>query len=172
MTDTMTDDTSEFFEDVSNPLDCVEEIMSSNDWNFSRVRDDEIEVQVSGRQCDCRLLFMWQEEFSALQFQCQIDMTVSRKGMESAGAALMEINRNLWLGHFDIPEDTRMPVFRQTCLFRGQTQSSGADHLEDLVEIALAECERFYPAFHLLGRRGGCDDASLSLALMDTEGES
>jgi len=40
---------NEIFEDVSNPLDSVEEIFYANDWTFDRMTEDELSVQVSGK---------------------------------------------------------------------------------------------------------------------------
>jgi hypothetical protein len=57
-------------------------------------------------------------------------------------------------------------------LFRGQTQTSGAEHMEDLVDIALAECERYYPVFDILSRGVPANDCDMTLALMTVAGES
>ncbi len=89
--------------------------------------------------------------------------------MEAARIALMNINENLWMGHFDIPKDTRTPSFRHTCLLRGV---AGIEHFEDLVDIAMAQCERYFAAFSLLANTEIANDQNLSLALMDTAGES
>ena len=86
--------------------------------------------------------------------------------MDNAARAMTAINANLWLGHFDIRPGGTVPCFRHTSLFRGMTHGSGADHLEDLVDIALSECERYYPAFSLLSRSStAADSAALALAM-------
>lgn len=56
-----------------------------------------------------------------------------------------ELNGRLWLGHFKYRPEMVMPTFRHTLLLRGASGAS-AEQLEDLVEFAIAECERFYPA--------------------------
>ena len=56
------------------------------------------------------------------------------------------INEKLWIGHFDITSKNGIPAFRHTLL-------SGSDNdflhkkLEDLVDIAIYECEKYYPSF-------------------------
>ncbi len=161
------------FEDVSNPLDSVEEILSANDWIFDRMSEDELTVQISGKMGEYKMLFVWQEDYSAMQFCCEFDLTLRPEAVDNAARAMTAINANLWLGHFDIRPGGTVPCFRHTSLFRGMTQGSGAEHLEDLVDIALSECERYYHAFSLLSRSStAADPSSLALAMMETAGVS
>ena len=162
----------EIFEDVSNPLDSVEEIMYANEWTFDRMTEDELTVQVSGRMGEYKLYFHWQEEFSAMRFRCEYDMDIKRAALDEAAKTMTAINSKLWLGHFDFQEGTDVPCFRHTTLFRGMTQTSGAEHLEDLVDIAISECERFFPVFDMLSRGHDHDPAQMQLALMPAAGES
>ena len=161
------------FEDVSNPLDSVEEILSANDWTFDRMSEDELTVHVSGKMGHYKMLFVWQEDYSAMQFCCETDIEIRPEAIDNAARTLSAINAGLWLGHFDIRTGTAIPCFRHTSLFRGMTHASGAEHLEDLVDIALAECERYYPALDLLSRSSTAGNhAALQLAMMDIAGES
>lgn len=162
----------EMFEDVSNPLDSIEDMLSGNEWAFNRLADDELTVKVAGKHGEYQLTFIWQDEFSAMQFFCEYDFTVPDARAALTGAALRRINENLWLGHFDVSSRTHAPVFRHTSLFRGNTQSSGADHIEDLVDIALAECERYHNVFSMLAAAADLTDAHLTFALSDSAGEA
>lgn len=162
----------EIFEDVSNPLDSVEEIMCANDWIFDRMTEDELTVQVTGKMGEYKLFFEWQEQYSAMQFTCQLDMEITAEAFAAASKTMTDINSNLWLGHFDFRPGTKTPCFRHTTLFRGMTHTSGAEHLEDLVDIALAECERYYPAFDIFSRGVPANDCDLNLALMNVAGMS
>lgn len=160
------------FEDISNPLDSVEEILSANDWVFDRMSEDELTVQISGKMGEYKMLFVWQEDYGAMQFVCEFDLQLRPEAVDSAARAMTAMNANLWLGHFDIRPGTTVPCFRHTSLLRGMS-ASGADHLEDLVDIALAECERYHTAFSLLSRSSTAgNQADLALAMMETAGES
>ena len=159
----------DLFEETSNPLDSVEEVLHSNDWVFDRPNESEIVVQASGQCSHYRMTFLWQEEYSAMQFFCEIDEAVPKKRMEIAARLLKNVNERLWLGHFDIPEETRTPVFRYTCLFRG-AQTSGIEHVEDIVEIGMSECERFHNAFALLATAPTLTDEILELVLSEHGG--
>jgi hypothetical protein len=133
---------------------------------------DELMVQVTGKTGTYRLFFLWQEDMSALQFCCQYDMIVPAANRDAATRALTDLNEGLWMGHFDIPRQTNIPSFRQTCLFRGASRGEASDHIEDLVDISLAQCERYYPMFHFLSQSGELDEQNLSLAVMETAGQS
>jgi hypothetical protein len=61
-----------------NPIDLVEEIVIANNWAHDRASEEELVVEISGRWCDYRLYFVWQEELCALHFSCGFDMKVSK----------------------------------------------------------------------------------------------
>jgi hypothetical protein len=153
-----------------NPIDLVEEIVVANDWAHDRASEEELVVEITGRWCDYRLYFVWQEEISALHFSCGFDMKVP-KGRRTAIYELLALaNEKLWLGHFDLGEDNS-PAFRHAILLRGVLGAS-AEQVEDLVDIALSECERFYPAFQLVvwgGKRAG---EAIAAAMIDPLGEA
>lgn len=156
----------------SNPLDSVEEFLVSNDWTFDRMTEEELMVEVTGRACTYDLFFIWQRDMKALQFCCQYDLKVLPENIALASKAIMKMNEALWMGHFDIPHATLVPSFRQTCLMRGVQSLSGVDQIEDLVDISLAQCERFFPVFDLLSKQLTDLDKNIDLALMDPSGRA
>lgn len=162
----------DIYENLNNPLDCVEQVLTDHNWVFDRMTRDELMVQVKGRSCFYRLFFIWQEDMNALQFCCQYDFTIDAARHSGLERTLCTINEDLWMGHFDLPESTGVPSFRHTSLLRSVNQDQASDLIEDMVDIALVQCERFYPAFNLLARTEGSNDRMLALALMEPEGES
>ena len=154
-----------------NPLDIVEEIVTANEWPFDRASDDEMVVEIGGRWCDYRLYFVWQADLSAMQFSCQFDMKVQTHRKTAVHELLSEVNTRMWLGHFDVCSEEHTPMFRQTTLLRG-SHGASVEQLEDLVEIALSECERFYPAFQFVIWGGKTPAEAVSAALLDTVGEA
>jgi hypothetical protein len=160
------------FEDKINPLDQVEEILNAHNWVFHRASENELVVHVTGKSCNYRLFFIWQEDMNAMQYCCQYDMVIEDAAFENAARTLMSINENLWMGHFDLPKDTATPSFRYTCLMHGPEDAITAQ-LADIVDISLTQCERFYSAFNLLTHANENEDAAnIELAMMETVGES
>lgn len=165
----------DLYDDVSNPLDSVEEIMLNNDWVFNRQNEDEMSVTFSGKYGHYKMTFIWQEEYSALQFCCAPDIQVSPNRMTEALKIINNINNDLWLGHFDIRNDqdnatALTPCFRHTSLFRGQNECSGMSHMEDLIDIAVHECERNFTTFSLLEKKNHQSSKDMALAMMDVVG--
>ena len=167
----------DLYDDVSNPLDGVEEIMLNNDWSFDRRNEDEMTVNVSANHGTYKMAFIWQEDYSALQFCCAPDIIISPNKLIEATQVINKINASLWLGHFDVraelnDEQAFVPCFRHTSLFRGMNDSSGVAHMEDLIDIAIHECERFHMSFELLSKATASNTKDMSLALMDVAGLS
>jgi hypothetical protein len=155
----------------SNPIDLVEEVVLANEWQHDRSSDEEMMVEVSGRWCEYRLIFVWQRETSTLQFSCNFEMRVPKLRRGAVYELLASVNERLWLGHFDLTPDAQSPAFRQGVLLRG---ASGAcvEQIEDLVDIAVSECERFYPAFQLVVWGGKPAEEALAAAMIDPVGEA
>lgn len=152
-----------------NPLDILEEIVTANEWLFDRSNDDELLVELAGRWCHYRMYFVWQREVGALQFSCQFDMRVPDGKRGDVNDLLSMLNNRLWLGHFDLDLQHNAPLFRYTILTRSD-RGPGVEMLEDLVEIALTECERFYPAFQFVIWGGKRPSEALAAAMIDTAG--
>src|SRR5690349_16548080 len=85
---------------LGNPIDLVEEFVIANDWAHDRASEDELIVEISGRWCDYRLYFLWQEELSALHFSAGFDMRVPERRRDPGFELLSLANETLWLGHF------------------------------------------------------------------------
>ncbi|HWA42324.1 MAG TPA: YbjN domain-containing protein [Hypericibacter adhaerens] len=154
-----------------NPLDILEELVSANEWRFDRSADEEMVVELPGRWCDFRMFFVWHEDLEAVYFSCTFDLRVPAHKRGAVAELLALINEKLWLGHFDVCSDELVPMFRHTVLLRGAGGVS-PEQLEDLVDIAISECERFYPAFQFLLWGGRKPDQAIEAALLDTVGEA
>lgn len=102
MTQTTEQTQIDLYNDVSNPLDGIEEIMLNHDWVFERRNEDELTVQISGKHGHYRMAFVWQEDYSAMQFCCVPDICIHKNKMEEAMHVVNRINSGLWLGHFDV----------------------------------------------------------------------
>ncbi len=168
----MIDTQFELPEDDINPIDHVEDVLNAHNWSFNRMTDDELIVEIAGKAGNYRLFFIWQEDMCALQFCIQFDLEIMNNNICTAHKALLSINENLWMGHFDLPQSNNKPSYRYNCLLRGTGRNDASDLIEDMVDISLAQCERHHPLFTLLASANDVNDQTLSLALMDTAGES
>ena len=157
--------------DSAHPLDVVERIVSSNDWIFDRRSDQEMAVQVPGHWCDYSLYFAWNEEIGALHFTCAFDMRVPKEKRFDVNQLMAHVNERIWLGHFGMWEDEGLPMYRHAMPLRG-TQGPTAEQLEDLLDTAVYECERFYPAFQFVIWGGKTAAEAITAAMIETAGEA
>ena len=158
--------------DGANPLDNVEEVLDDYNWIYSRMNNEALVVEVEGKSCAYRLLFIWQEHLNALQICCQYNLHIRPHNMERAALAIMEMNTSLWMGHFEIMKDSASPCFRHTCLIHEHDDRKDYTHIENLLDISLIQCERYQNVFHLLAGEDSIDTDILSFAMMETAGES
>ncbi len=156
---------------AGTPIDLVEETAEANDWPHERTGDEALTVEIAGRWGGYRLDFVWQEEMNAMHFSCGFEMDVAESRLPAVYELLASVNEKLWLGHFDLSREEGSPVFRQTLLLGGAALLS-SEQIEDLVDIAVAECERFYPAFHLVLCDGRTAGEALAAAVIDPVAEA
>jgi len=154
-----------------NPLDLVEQFVTTNDWAFDRRSDDELAAEVPGRWCNYSLYFAWREDMGAMHFTCAFDMKVPDAKRLPIFELLGMVNEKLWLGHFGLWEDEGVPMFRHTSLLRG-TPGAVPEQVEDLIDIAVGECERFYPAFQFVIWGGKSAKDAMAASLLETQGEA
>jgi hypothetical protein len=155
----------------SNPIDVVEELVGANDWIFSRHSDSELMFEVSGHWSGYQMYFLWQHDMGALFFSCQLELRVPATKRAEVFELLATVNENLWIGHFDLVSEGTAPVYRHTVPLRGAAGAS-AEQLEDLIDAAVIECERFYPALQMVVWGGRSIADALTVARMDTIGRA
>ncbi len=155
----------------TNPLDILEQIIAANEWAFERRSDGEMAAEAPGKWCDYGLHFSWSHEISAMAFTCAFDMKVPAERREKLYELLALANDRLWIGHFGIEAEDGVPVFRHSVLLRG-AQGASAESLEDMVDIAITECERFFPAFQFVLWGGKSPAEALAASMLDCVGEA
>ena len=163
--------TTEAAEIAANPLDAMEQIVTANDWVFDRRSDGEMAAEAPGKWCDYGLYFSWSHELSAMHFTCAFDLKVPPARRGALYELLALANEKLWIGHFGMDSDDGMPLFRHSVLLRGAPGAS-SESLEDMVDIAITECERFYPAFQFVLWGGKPPAEALQAAMLECVGEA
>ncbi len=156
---------------ASNPIDVLEQIVSANEWAFDRKSDSEMAAEAPGKWCDYGLYFSWSREISAMNFTCTFDLKIPAPRRRELYELLALANERLWLGHFGMDQDGGVPLFRHSILLRGSNGAS-AESLEDMVDIAITECERFFPAFQFVLWGGKSASEAIEAAMLECAGEA
>jgi len=129
-----------------NPIDIVEEVIYQKNWSFSRADDYELVADIASKFCQYRLYFTWSENVRAISFTITFDLKYPQSKLTKAYELIGLINEKLWIGHFDITSKNGIPAFRHTILSNSDNDFLHKK-LENLVDIAIYECEKYYPSF-------------------------
>lgn len=154
-----------------NPLDLAEQLIMDREWLFDRPMDDELVAEVQGSWCNFRIWFTWQPELNVVIFSCAYDTKIPKKERAKIYPLLAAVNEKMWLGHFDLGAEDGMVMFRHALLLRGGIGAT-PEQMEDLIDIAMNECNRFYPAFQSVLWGGNTPEEALEIAMLDTVGEA
>jgi len=155
---------------LSHPLDLVEHSMGVRDFMAERTGRDELVAEITGRWCDYHLVFAWSDEIGALHMTCAFDVRVQADRRAAVHELLALANDKLWIGHFDVGTTDGLPAFRHALLLRGGSLS--VEQIEDLVDIAVSEIDRFYPAFQYVVWGSRRAPEALELAILETIAEA
>lgn len=161
---------------IYNPLDIAELVIMDRDWVFDRPDDGELVAEVTGAWCNYRMWFTWQkesgkEDSGGLTLSCAFDNKFPKPSIAKIHSLLAMVNEKLWLGHFGLCSEDNSIVFRHSLLLRDGAGTT-AEHLQELLDIAINECERFYPAFQSVIWGGKTPAEALEIALFETIAEA
>jgi hypothetical protein len=154
-----------------NPLDIAESVIMDRDWVFDRTDETQLIAEVNGACCNYRIWFSWQEDSGGLTLSCSLDAKLPKKARERVYTLLALANEKMWLGHFDICSEDSTVTFRHSLLLREDAGTS-QEHMRELIDIAITECDRFYPAFQSVIWGGKTPAEALEIAMFETIAEA
>lgn len=170
----MRDQEEEFAEmerEESAPLDMLAALFEARGWQYDVVSDEEITAEFKGSWTSYQLRIIWREEDNALQLLVFPDVTAPTEKHETLYKALGLINEQLWLGHFDLWSQNGIILFRNGILLPPNGML-GVDQAQTIIDVALDECERFYPVFQFIIWGEKSPEDALAAALIETHGEA
>lgn len=157
--------------DDAAPLDMLAALFEARGWAYESVSQDEMTAEIQGSWTTYQVRAIWRSGDSVLQLLCLPDIRVAEGKRAAAFELLALVNEQLWLGHFDIWSQGGMLVYRHGLLL-GDEGLLGLDQAQGLVETAIDECDRFYPAFQFVLWGDKSPQDALTSAMVDAEGEA
>lgn len=157
--------------DDGAPVDMLAAMFEAHGWTWEQVSDDEVRGEIPGSWTTYQLRAIWRHEDHVLQILCLPEVRVAEGKRRAAFELLALINEQLWLGHFDIWSQGGVLLYRHG-LMLGDDGTLSLDMAQLAIDTAVAECDRFYPAFQfvLWGDKGPRE--ALDAALVDAAGEA
>lgn len=130
-----------------NPIDDIECLFTHNKHSIDRRNTHEIAVEITGKWDNMLLFFAWEEQMHCLHVSCLLNIEPENISEPSIFELLALLNEDLWVGYFSYWEEQKMPVFKHS-LFIDESERDILGKLNQILNIALTECERAYPIFH------------------------
>ena len=152
------------------PIEMLEALFQAHGWPCS-AGGEELAGEIQGSWAKYQLKGIWRGEDNVLQILCLPDIRVPKDQREAAQGLLALVNEQMWLGHFDVWSNGGVLLYRNATLL-GDDGTLSLKQAQALVEIAVEECDRFYPAFQFVLWGGKDPRSALEAALVDAAGEA
>ena len=154
-----------------NPIDLIENLVSSHGWPFDRSADDEVNICVAGKWCDYHLSFTWRPDVKALAGAAAFDFKAPDERRQEIYTLLGLINERLWIGHFDVSSADGSILFRHGLLLAGGPDAN-LEQCETLLKLSVETAERYYPAFQFVLWAGKTAREAMEASLFECAGEA
>jgi len=157
--------------DDAAPVEMLAQLFEARGWPCEFVGDEEISGEIQGSWATYVLRCIWRAEDRVLQLICLPDIRVPDAKRKATYELMALVNEQLWLGHFDVWSNGGVLLYRHGMML-GDDGLLSVGMAQAAVESAVAECDRFYPAFQfvLWGDKTPVD--ALASALVDAAGEA
>jgi hypothetical protein len=135
--------------DDLDPIDIVESLAEHHDWEFDRVAEDQIAMSVQGQWRTYSLTLAWAPQDESLRLVCTFDMDPPAGRRPELYEVLNAANDRCWLGAFTWWEEAKLMVYRYALSLSGN-QIAAPEQIDRMIDAAIRNAERFYPAFQLV----------------------
>ena len=153
------------------PVEMLASLFEARGWPFEFVSDDEITGDVQGSWASYQLRAIWRPEDNVLQLLCLPEIRLPEDKRAAMFEVLALINEQLWLGHFDVWSNGSVLLYRHG-LMLGDEGLLSLSQAQMLIEVAVEECDRFYPAFQFILWGDKTPAEALAAAMVDAAGEA
>jgi hypothetical protein len=152
------------------PIEMFKALFEARGWVYTATAD-ELTGEVQGSWTNYQLRAIWRSEDNVMQLLCLPEIRVADDKRAAAQELVILINEQVWLGHFDIWSNGGMLLYRNGTMVNDEGVM-GIAQAQNLVEIAVEECDRFYPAFQFVLWGDKTPAAALDAAMVDAVGEA
>ena len=157
--------------DGAAPLDMLIALCEAQGWAYQTESEYEIVIEISGSWTTYQMRCIWRYEDRVLQLLCLPDIQVPELKRATLFELLALVNEQIWVGHFDIWSNGGVLLYRHG-LMLGDDGLLGVGQGQALMETAVGECDRFYPAFQFALWGDKPPKEALANALVDAAGEA
>lgn len=157
--------------DEIDPIDIVETLAAHHAWEFDRVADDQIAMAVEGQWRSYALTLAWSAGDETLRLLCTFEMEPPDARLGAFYETLNLANDLAWSGGFTYWAQQGLLVWRYGLLLSGG-QIAAPEQIDQMIQVAVAACERFYPAFQLVAWAERAPQEAMKLAIAQAYGRA
>ncbi len=157
--------------DEIHPIDIVETLAEHHAWEFDRVGDDQIAMAVEGQWRSYSLTLAWSGSDETLRLICTFEMDPPDARLPELYETLNLANDQVWSGGFAYWRPQSLMVWRYG-LMLGGGQMAAPEQIDRMIHAAVANCERFYPAFQLVAWADRAPEEALKIAMQQAYGRA
>jgi hypothetical protein len=161
----------QFLEEDLHPIDIVEHLAESHDWDFDRLGDDQIAMAVEGQWRTYSITLAWSGYDETLRMVCTFEMDPPSEKITELYELLNSMNDQCWAGAFTYWAEQKLMVYRYGLVLAGG-QVASPEQIDTMINAAVMSAERYYPAIQLMvwGNRT-CKDA-MQVAIAEAYGRA
>ncbi|WP_375289424.1 YbjN domain-containing protein [Qipengyuania sp.] len=157
-------------DDNAAPLAMLAALFRAHGWPCE-AGPEELSGEIQGSWIKYQLKCLWRADDNVLQVLCLPDIRVSEDKRGVANELLALVNEQMWIGHFDLWSNGGTLLYRNATLL-GDDGLLSLSQAQALIETAVDECDRFYPAFQFVLWGDKKPREALTAAMVDAAGEA
>ena len=158
-------------EDDIHPIDIVEHLATSHDWDFDRIGDDQIAMAVEGQWRTYSITLAWSGYDETLRLVCSFEMEPPEDRVGGLYELLNAMNDACWAGAFTWWGEQKLMVYRYGLVCAGG-QDASAEQIDTMIGAAVMSAERYYPALQLLVWGDRTPEEALQVAIAEAYGRA
>ena len=137
---------------AGTPLDILRQLLA-NEHSKPHCEDADLFASLRGGWSEYTLHAHWDEENETLHLLCAISVGVPADRASAIYELLGRANENMWLGNFIYSQQNGRVQFRCSLLLRDDV--SPASKIDEILHLAVEECDRLYPSLLQVAWAGG-----------------
>lgn len=153
-----------------DPIDITQHIAEAHDWEFDRIGDDQIAIAVDGRWRSYQVTLAHSERDETLRLIATFELDPGEARVGTVLELMNLVNDACWAGAFTWWPEEKMIVWRYGLVLSGQ--QAAPEQIDAMISIAVGACERFYPAFQLVGWGDKTPAEAMHVAIAEAYGRA
>ncbi|MEP4702720.1 MAG: YbjN domain-containing protein, partial [Parasphingorhabdus sp.] len=132
----------QFLEEDIHPIDIVEHIAEHHDWDFDRIGDDQIAMDVEGQWRTYSITLAWSGYDETLRMVCTFEMEPPEEKLSQLYELVNAMNDQCWAGAFTYWAEQKLMVYRYGLVLTGG-QTASPDQIDTMINTAVTSAERY-----------------------------